>query len=169
MADDWDQPAKLDRQLQKRLLRALADAHPEACREAPPEYATQPKTVLSNLCYLEDSGLCIANCEKWLGAHGIGWGFPIITARGLDFLEDDGGLHAILSVMTVRFDAETLRHLIERKIDELDEPQATKSALREHLNALPETALKAGTTDLVATGLKHLPDAVQWLRTLVGL
>lgn len=168
-SEDWHQPAKLDREMQFRLLRSLADAYPQRCTRPPPEYAAQPKTVLANLLYLDEHGLCVAHIEEWMGENGMGWGYPIITAKGLDFLADDGGLHAILSVITVRFDAATLRQLINKKIDDLDEPEETKSVLKEHLKALPEAALKAGTTDLVATGLEHLPNALHWLQRLVGL
>lgn len=164
---DWEQPAKLDRAMQFRFLQAMADEYPESCHQPPPEYATQPKAALANLLYLEEHGLCIANVQRAIGI--INWGFPVITAKGLDFLADDGGLQAILSVITVRFDAATLRQLINKKIDNLDEPEETKSVLKEHLKALPEAALKAGTTDLVATGLEHLPNALHWLQRLVGL
>jgi hypothetical protein len=33
---------------------------------------------------------------------------------------------------------------------------------------LSEAGLKAATTDLVKSGLDHLPDAVHWLRSLSG-
>src|SRR5882672_5223716 len=52
-----------------------------------------------------------------------------ITVKGLDFLQDDGGLGAILNVVTVRFEAETLRALIEAKVDASDEPPEQKSAM----------------------------------------
>jgi hypothetical protein len=76
----------------------------------------------------------------------------------LDFLADDGGLSAILGVVTVRLDATTIRDLIAAKVDAAAIPIEEKSVLKRNLAALSETALKGATTDLVKAGLDHLPD-----------
>ena len=47
----------------------------------------------------------------------ITWGGARITAKGIDFLEDDGGLSAILGVVTVKLHADTLREMLAKKID----------------------------------------------------
>jgi hypothetical protein len=91
-----------------------------------------------------------------------------ITARGLDFLADDGGLSAIFGVVTVKLHADTIRDLIATKIEALPVPAAEKSALRKHLAELSEVALRAATTDLVKAGLDYLPNAVHWLQNLGG-
>jgi hypothetical protein len=59
-----------------------------------------------------------------------------ITARGLDFLEDDGGLGAILNVVTIRLEADTLRQLLETKINASDMPEADKQTLLAKLKIL---------------------------------
>ena len=51
---------------------------------------------------------------------------PGITAKGLDFLEDDGGLSAILGAITVKLDPDDLRALIAARIEESDLPTRTK-------------------------------------------
>ncbi len=79
-----------------------------------------------------------------VGADGfIQLGAASITAAGLDFLADDGGLSAILGVVTVKVHADTIRDLIAAKIDTADLPVEKKSALKKQLAALPETALRA--------------------------
>ena len=94
---------------------------------------------------------------------------PPSRLPGLDFLADDGGLSAILGVVTVKLHADTIRDLISAKIEEAAIPPEHKSALKKGLASLSEKALGAATTDLVRTGLDHLPDAAHWLRQFLGL
>src|SRR5439155_24424734 len=91
-----------------------------------------------------------------------------ITAAGLDFLADDGGLSAILGVVTVKLHADTIRDLIAAKIEAAPIPEAEKSMLRKRMAEVPETVLRSMTTDLVKLGLDHVPDAIHWLRAFVG-
>jgi hypothetical protein len=83
---------------------------------------------------------------------------------GSEASADDGGLSAILGVVTVKLHADTVRDLIAAKIEAAPIPSEEKSALRKHLGALPETVLRAATTDLVRAGLNNLPDAIHWFR-----
>jgi hypothetical protein len=96
----------------------------------------------------------------------LAFGSSTITATGLDFLENDGGLSAILGVVTVKLHADTIRSLIDAKIDTSSMPAEDKSKLRKILANLSEAGLKAATTDQVKSGLDHLPDIVHWLRSL---
>jgi hypothetical protein len=91
-----------------------------------------------------------------------------ITARGLDFLADDGGLSALLGTVTVKLHADTLRDLIESRIARADMPEAEKKRITDHLRALPAEALKTVTTRLVEAGLDTLPNAIPLLKTLLG-
>jgi len=72
-------------------------------------------------------------------------------------------------VVTVKLHAETLRSLLEAKVDKSDLPPEKKSALKQAISKLSGTALQAGSTDLVKMGLEHAPDALQWLMHLTGL
>jgi hypothetical protein len=67
----------------------------------------------------------------------MGWesnrGNVKITSRGIDFLADDGGLAAILGVVTVKLHEETLKALLEAGVDALPPPQTAKSTLKSHL------------------------------------
>ena len=84
--------------------------------------------IHANLIYLQehqliDGTLVNGNMEIWN---------PGITAKGLDFLEDDGGLSAILGAITVKLDPDDLRALIAARIEESDLPteQRLRSAMR---------------------------------------
>jgi hypothetical protein len=73
------------------------------------------------------------------------------------------------ALVTVRLHADTIRDLIAAKIDAAAIPVEEKSKLKKALASLSETALKSATTDLVRTGLDHLPNAAHWLSKLLGL
>lgn len=158
----------LDRKLQTELLKRMAEIYPShlSMSAFEKEYSGQHKKVIANICYLMEHGLCTAQIIP-----EIGWEVeltpPKITAKGLDFLADDGGLDAILSVVTIRFDADTLKSLLAAKIDEADAPEEEKTFFKKQLEALPDAALKAGTSEIVKLGVDHIPNIFHWLRILV--
>jgi len=164
--DDTAGGGPLDRDLQRTLLLAMRDCYPK-------EYADDQFVNLNanaleaNLLYLEEHGLCVAGLSPSIGGD-YAWYGSKITARGLDFLAEDGGLSAILGVVTVKLHADTVRDLIAAKIDAAPIDPAEKSTLKTALAALPEAALKTITTSLVKTGLDHVPDAILWLRQSIG-
>ena len=156
----------LDRALQRQILELLREHYP--CGTIPVRrLELGEEQAATNLRYLEEHGLCESGVI--IGADGhLAFGLSTITAAGLDFLEDDGGLSAILGVVTVKLHADTIRNLIDAKIETSSMPAEEKSKLRKILANLSEAGLKAATTDLVKSGLHHLPDAVHWLRSLAG-
>lgn len=157
----------LSRQKQSELLLRLREVYP-AHAYFRVDGDEEQREVAANLMYLEEHGLCDGGVQVGVDGH-IMLGPSSITASGLDFLADDGGLSAILGVVTVKLHADTIRDLIAAKIEATAMPVEEKSVIKRHLAALSETALKAATTDLVKTGLDHLPDATHWLSKLVGL
>ncbi|HLW92549.1 MAG TPA: hypothetical protein VKS78_14790 [Roseiarcus sp.] len=122
----------------------------------------------ANLMYLQDHGLCEPLVSQGLDGH-FAWGGAKITARGLDFLEDDGGLSAVLGIVTVKLHADTVRELLAAKIDVSPLSPSEKSTLKKALRGLSDTALRSATTDLIHSGLQHIPNIAEWLRTFVGL
>jgi hypothetical protein len=152
-----------DREYQRELLLVMRDAYPR------PIFLKDPtERAAANLRYLEGHGLCVSGVVVGVDGH-IAFGGSEITSAGIDFLADDGGLSAILGVVVVKIHADSIRDLLAAKVDETPMPAEEKSAIKKHLATLPEAALRVATTDLVQTGLRHLPDAAHWLRTLAGL
>lgn len=156
---------KLDRELQNRILTKLSESYPGV---SPDVMFTGKSTedLNANLAYLLEHGLIHATASR--GMEGppkiIG---PKITAKGLDFLADDGGLSAILGVVTVRFQADTLKALIESKIMASDETPEEKSRLLAGLKSLSGDAIKHLTMNIVDKGLANLPDAFQTIGTWI--
>jgi hypothetical protein len=156
----------IDMQYQLELLQEMKAEHPRGIQYGPaPDEVSK---LAANLLYLTDHGLCDGGIQVGPDGH-IHFGMTRITAAGLDFLSEDGGLSAILGIVTIKLHADTVRDLIAAKVDAAPIPVEEKSALKQHLAALSEAGLKSIVTDLVKTGLDHLPDAIHWLRTLGGL
>ena len=84
---------KIDRDLQLEVLSFCRDAYPASADLTQSPFWDHPH-IHANLIYLQehqliDGTLVNGNMEIWN---------PGITAKGLDFLEDDGGLSAILGI-----------------------------------------------------------------------
>ncbi|MFT0140751.1 hypothetical protein ACEK07_46000 [Alcanivoracaceae bacterium MT1] len=159
---------KIDRGGQLRLLNLLADAYPKKVNgnELRREWGDGDDLV-PNAQYLQEHGMVEAIFSNPMSGP-IHIGGARITARGLDFLADDGGLTAILGVVTVRLEADTVRQLMESRIQDSDLPKHEKSRLLETLRSLPGEALKELTRRLVGAGIQHGPDALKWLDILTG-
>lgn len=155
----------LDREIQREILRDLRDTFTNSGVNFHKNYNSRKYTF--NICYLAGHDLCKIYDEYYQNGQKYIRG-ATITSKGIDFLEGDGGLSAILNVVTVRLDADTIRALLIARVDQSDLPAAEKSALTQHLAALSETALKAATTHLVGVGLSHLPQAIGWLQKLAA-
>ena len=164
----------LDREMQKTLLIDLRRHYPAKVSPESflPDWATEDGIDLKhaqNLNYLAEHDLVEIDTVMCMDSAS-----PVpeirrarITSRGLDFLEDDGGLSAILGTVTVRLHADTIRDLIETRIAESDAPAAEKRRMVDTLKAMPEEGLKHLTTKLIDYGLGQTPGAWQALASLL--
>ena len=162
---------KVDRTVQRRILELCADQYPISADPDPliAELGADGEDIyVSNVAYLDEHGLLDASLQ--IGADGSAtWGRPTISARGMDFLADDGGLSAILGAVVVKLHADTIRDMLLVKAEALSLPANEKSALRKQIEALPAQALQAATSRLAQEGLAHVPDVLHWLRMTLGL
>lgn len=147
---------QLDRTYQKQLLEELAIRYPNLVdfKDRFDDVDSIDKYV-ANGVYLEEHGLLE-------GARTMS---PRITHKGLDFLADDGGLSAILGVVTVKLHEDTLKNLIGQRIAESGLPTPEKSRLLDQLKSLPGEAIKHLTLKLVDAGLSNWPAALQAIET----
>lgn len=164
----------LDRGLQRDLLNQLAERYPNPIGDMfHPEDLEEPTSV--NLHYLEEHGLVqlyrsdlVPNVLRHLHPHASAplpqiTGGATITAAGMDFLTNDGGLSSILGTVTVRLHADTIRDLIETRIQESDAPIEEKVRITELIRSLPEESLKHLITKLIDYGLSNTPGMWQAL------
>ncbi|MBB1161481.1 hypothetical protein [Aquariibacter albus] len=167
----------LDRALQKLILETLASAYPEGEFDLPAaiEAAGHPRpddrALLVNTQYLAEHELLESGYQRrgCIGDNSfMPMGESVITARGLDFLADDGGLGAILGVVTMRLDSDTLRALLAERVDATDLPAAEKSRIKAALLGLGKEAWSEAARRLVCEGLDRWPEALSWLQTLRG-
>ena len=87
----------------------------------------------------------------------------------MDFLADDGGLSAILGVVTIKLHDDTIKSLIESKILESDLPEPEKKRFLDHLRELPGEATKHLVLKLVDLGLEKAPTAIEVIgKVLMG-
>lgn len=166
----------LDRELQLKLMQDMADSYPfpvkflEYQHETPEYYK-----VAINLYYLQSHGLLTENSVAMrLNFTGIGGGDifinkPSLTSKGVDFLANDGGLSAILNVVTVKFEADTLKAILENRINQSDLAPDDKKSMIDSLRELPAESIKHLTMKLLDEGLENLPNAILLIGTYLGM
>ena len=168
---DW-----LDRNLQREILKELNNIYPDsktyeywidaAIAQIVGVIETVGEAELyiakrsANLRYLAEHGLVVCN-DKNLSAT------VKITAKGIDFLTDDGGLSAILGVVTVKLHSDTIQALIAAKIDQAEISDSEKSWLKKELGKIKDTALSTLTTN--AINAIAADTLVKFLKSAIGL
>lgn len=156
----------LDRALQLELLTTLRDVYPEFGEISVWFNHDDPK-VQGNLFYLAEHGLILSSGVR--EAFGVPRQMLLakLTAQGLDFLEADGGLSAILNVVTIRFDADTLRGLLASKIESATIPQTEKESLLKKLTSFSSDVLKAVVVKIIEKGIDQ-PEQIEKLIEIVS-
>lgn len=159
----------IDRNLQHEILTKLNNIYPEYKTydywiEAAMRGADEPfvNNLSANLHYLREHGLIVfASTTPPLEVTAA------ITAKGIDFLADDGGLSAILDVVIVKLHSDTIKTLIAAKIDQADISDDEKSHLRTELGKIKDTALSTLTENVI--NAINPTQLIALFRTAVGL
>ncbi len=156
----------LDRDYQRQLLITLAQTYPQSV-DAGTLMAGEFAKASVNIAYLHEHELLRG---EWFGpAHR---GNPLvqakITAKGMDFLADDGGLGAILGVITIKLHDDQLKALIEAKVVSSDLPQPDKQRFLDQLRELPGETTKHLVLKLVDAGLDNWQKALPLLQNMLG-
>lgn len=146
----------LDRQLQRTLLERMAEVYPLSWDMEGVLGKFDEIVLQANLAYLAEHGL-ITDALLIGVDRSVAFSAPTITAHGMDFLEDDGGLTAILGVVTIKIHDETVRKLLDQRIAGLHGSDDEKSMLRRTVDGLLPAAGRAVLERLVGLGVDHLP------------
>jgi hypothetical protein len=152
---------KLDRKLQLRMLEALKETYPTHNPHFAQAFRSEAGYI-PNLHYLKDHGLLTGidpkTSKELLNIK--------ITGAGLDFLEGDGGITAMLRTVTVRLDAEQFRQILAAKVEALSIAQDQKDSILSKIRSLPAEALNSLALKLLEKGVEHFPDLLQLLQSV---
>jgi hypothetical protein len=152
----------IDRELQRGILTRLADTYPKMA-DVGSVFGSVSKPIMVNLSYLEEHGLLTTS---WINRRDD---FPTgarISARGLDFLADDGGLTAMLGILTVRSDERQLKQILIDRVNSSNEPKDIKTRLIETIRGLPADLTKEAMVEAAKSGLEQIPNIAQWIMSL---
>ncbi|KVF71052.1 hypothetical protein WS75_23045 [Burkholderia sp. FL-7-2-10-S1-D7] len=158
---------KLDREYQKEVLTALAEIYPSLGHaELVGDVSEEARSA--NLYYLAEHGLITDSAKPNLDSS-FHYQPARITKDGMDFLAEDGGLSAILGVVTIKLHEDTIKSLIESKIMESDLPAGDKPRFVDALRSLPADATKHLTMKLLDLALSHAPGALHAVQTALHI
>lgn len=152
----------LDRALQLELLKELESIYPRASRD----FRDADEATYKNLFYLHqhDTVELKFNPAVQYGLKPIV--FAAITQKGMDLLADDGGLSAVLGVVTIRFHEDTIRAMIEMKIHSSSASHEDKVRMIDTLRSLPHDSLKHLSMRLLDKAADNLPALFGLLGTI---
>ena len=156
----------INRSLQKTILESLLDTYPKKIDyidKAISDSFTEAE-IVKNAFYLRAHGLIDFKqsetlCDSPISLDDIR--LIAITHRGIDFIENDGGLSAILNVVNVQFKEETLKALLSKEVNDSEEIDTSqKQRIQEAIRDMPSDLLKSLSEDLVKTAISNSPSFI---------
>lgn len=151
--------------LQNEILKLASDTYPAFCRwkfadipdfnlRYPLIHSSTHDQLWKEANYLKDQGLLIldSKCAHNPGIEGI-IGFIKATAKGIDFIQQDGGISAILNVKTIKLHPDSvivLEDLIALSNMNDEQKQKARSTLGEMSTEALKTVVQAATTAAVS-------------------
>jgi len=161
----------LDRDLQLEMLNKMASVYPfpyDFGDELDKMNDDERGVFGANLYYLKEHEFVSPQSIKISLDNIYTLGPTKLTAKGADFIADDGGLSAILGVVTVRFEAEQLRQILEVKIRLSDLDPERKQSMISALRELPAESIKHLTTKILDMGWDSLPTLMVLIQTFIS-
>lgn len=148
------------KELQKAILRYLADR--PGTRVAGSELNTlaTPNEVETEVEYLKELGLLTA--ETYV-SDGVA--FAKITAKGRDFIDAHAGVGTDLKVITVRLHEDSIRALLISRVQSSDADETVKGKLIDQIKSLPSEGVSKLAEKALEKALQQMPALVQWLQT----
>lgn len=148
---------KFDRKLQLEVMKKLLEIYPARIGRQEFNFISNlfndEEKMIANLLYLEGHGLISSGLVAGSSSYSINFGSLSITVRGIDFMQDDGGLSAILNVQTIKFHRDAvvvLEDLIAISNMNEAEKEKAKSTLGELSTEALKTVVQTATTALLA-------------------
>ncbi len=118
--------------------------------------------IVKNTFYLRDHGLInFKQSQTLLGDCPISIDdvrLIVITHKGIDFIENDGGLSAILNTVNVQFKEDTLKAMLSKEVDSAEGIDNTqKQRIHQAIREMPAEMLKSLSEDLIKTSINNSP------------
>ncbi len=156
----------VDRDFQLELLHKFVHVYPGRTYEDWRVVGTDERTVAANLLYLQEHGLKMIAIQLSQDGGLIYQGGQI-TAKGMDYLADDGGLSAILGVVTIKLHDDTVKQIIEASILKSSAPETEKKRMIDRLRALDGEATKHLVLKLVDYGLGQRMKSIEMIGSIL--
>lgn len=160
---------QLDFDLHLHVLNVITSAYPEKHSY---EFINQlyeqfgKNHVNGNLKYLQMHGIVSLVFSPFLEDNDVLHEI-MPTQKAFDVLHEKGGWSAILNVQVVKLHEESIRDLLQQRLNQSDLPDSQKQVLATTISQLPDVALKHLTTKLLDYLLTQSPSVWKWLQTLV--
>ncbi|WP_062208363.1 hypothetical protein [Aureimonas sp. AU12] len=158
----------LDRNLQGRVLGQLAPLFPAGLQVWDLLEDEDRGAVTAALVYLEQHRLLTID---WMDDPD-GDRTPVfatISALGLDFLSDDGGLRGFRDRKSVRLKDADLRELLTGRIRHCEEEEDDRERLIAELARMPNEGLRDIALDLIRLGLANHSVAIGMVKGRLGI
>ena len=92
---------------------------------------------------------------------------PRLTAQGIDFILDDGGLSAILNIQTVKLHQDTIKDLLMVAVQSASISKDKKESFADQIKKLPLESLKDLLSKLAGKGIDAVLNNVDQLTDLL--
>ncbi|MBG3079056.1 hypothetical protein I4632_02270 [Proteus mirabilis] len=157
------------RALQLRILEAAVQDYPNTIQpeNIPSDLSDIDNDILlKNIAYLSEEEMITGGViDVMAGA------FPELTLvkatrHAVNLLTEEGSISTSLKVITIRLHDETLNEIRDFITLNVPDPEERKGYLQ-RLKELPADATKHIVLQLLGKGLNQIPDAVQWLQTVL--
>lgn len=152
---------QLDYALLRGILATLKTVYPGRMRMSsiPCLVAYGIERAEEPLMYLLEHGMIDMPVQRPLGGR-FAFGKITLTAKGLDFLQPDGGLSA-LAAPVIRISPDSLVAIIDEALAARGISEEERSAVKKSLGIAGEEGIRAVVGRLVEAGASHAPDILR--------
>ncbi len=168
----------LDRALQRKILSGLSEIYPVGVLKFADLKSISglgdidDDALMVNITYLSEHGLLTNGFKRFGGLSDVNFqhvGETKITASGLDFLQADGGLSAILDTVTIRIDSRQFAEMLAARIEsDTNISHEKRSEIAAVVRSLPAKAIEKLSSKAIDWAVENLPSALPQLQMWLG-
>lgn len=159
----------INKNFQLQILEIAANVYPKPIPPdiVPPEILNASRhKLLQNVAFLVDEGLITGGIVDLLSGPEVHIGTIRATNVGVKLITEEGNISASLKVITIKFHDESIAALSSFVRCNVPDPDKQATFLQQ-IKALPAEGIKHISLELLSKGLSQIPDAIQWLETML--